>query len=1010
MLSMQPDFAHAGRLITPAPTHTAVRPFRFLCWAAVVTLAAGFFEGSADSYTWTAGSRYDANGSNDNNLWSNPANWSPHGVPGAGDTASVGSTAYGNPDPVGNLTLANLTVQGGATVTVTSLTVDTLTLANGNLLGGTVQFSGNAIDAWTWDGGTISGTFQIQGGVRAHFAGSNSHVFSPSTTLHNNGEIAWSDGPLHFGHGSALRNAGTFLITNNQILFPYTGGTPAPVFENAGTLRKSASSGTTTFRADNGGITFTNRAIVDLQTGTLSLPARSDFGHGGSLAGPGTCSLEGTAGFHGTTTLAADVTLRLSGTLEGTDALLSGTGTLRWTGGTLEGTLTLDSSLTCSLEGNAPKFLATQTHVLQRGPARWQDAGQFNLAWGARWENTGHFDILNDAVVFCHTGGNPTPQFVNAGTLRKSASSGTTTFRADNNGVRFSGGGSVEVHSGTLQLDGGGTLEHPAFQVAPGTLLGFGGRTFLVQSGVAFSGGGLARINGASLTLDGSTCDVGPTTTFELASGTFDCHGTFSGSGLFLWSGGALGGSLDIPASLAFEMAGANTKTFLPHAALTNHADAAWSGTGNLNLAYGSAFHNLGSLDIRNDQLLFCHTGGTPVPVFENAGVLRKSASTGTTTFRADNGGIHFTNRAIVDLQTGTLSLPARSDFGHGGSLAGPGTCSLEGTAGFHGTTTLAADVTLRLSGTLEGTDALLSGTGTLRWTGGTLEGTLTLDSSLTCSLEGNAPKFLATQTHVLQRGPARWQDAGQFNLAWGARWENTGHFDILNDAVVFCHTGGNPTPQFVNTGTLRKSVSSGTTTIRADNGGVTLVNHGTVDIRTGRLQIDGGYQPRAGAAFSFMISGPAPGLEYGSVGRNGMFPFTGPLTVTLAAGYTPAPGTVFTLAHYSAPQGGFDPVVLPPLPEPMEWALRYLPSHLELRALAGEPVLEITQAEWLAPGIFQGLVVGAHVNGVLIEATTDFASWSPVATQTPFEGSLTFTDPDSGTFTNRVYRARELP
>jgi hypothetical protein len=97
------------------------------------------------------------------------------------------------------------------------------------------------------------------------------------------------------------------------------------------------------------------------------------------------------------------------------------------------------------------------------------------------------------------------------------------------------------------------------------------------------------------------------------------------------------------------------------YAALTNSNGGTinWSGTGNLQLynhpsipGYNGQINNLagGLFNIQNDQSL---SYGYGYEFFNNAGTVRKSAGTGTTTV-----SVTFNNTGTVEADTGTINLP----------------------------------------------------------------------------------------------------------------------------------------------------------------------------------------------------------------------------------------------------------------------------------------------------------------------------------------------------------------
>src|SRR5215469_13052267 len=127
---------------------------------------------SATAFVWT-----NTLGGN----WSAMTNWSPNGVPGAGDTANISSTGtytvtVNTVQSIGTLTMS--AVSGTQTLNIISggtLTNNGASTGNGSAIfevsGGTLTGAGSLIlsGPLTWSGGTIKGAVQFNGGT---FSGS----------------------------------------------------------------------------------------------------------------------------------------------------------------------------------------------------------------------------------------------------------------------------------------------------------------------------------------------------------------------------------------------------------------------------------------------------------------------------------------------------------------------------------------------------------------------------------------------------------------------------------------------------------------------------------------------------------------------------------------------------------------------------------------------------------------------------------------------------------------------
>src|SRR4029077_323450 len=120
----------------------------------------------------------------------------------------------------------------------------------------------------------------------------------------------------------------------------------------------------------------------------------------------------------------------------------------------------------------------------------------------------------------------------------------TSSGELDFVGTSFNvSGGSVDVQSGTLGLQGGGTETGAAFSMEPGATLDFAGATpFSLDSGTTFSGAGsLIKDGPTTLTISGNSAGyTGPTT---VCPGTLLVIASQPCSPVAVNSGATLGGS-----------------------------------------------------------------------------------------------------------------------------------------------------------------------------------------------------------------------------------------------------------------------------------------------------------------------------------------------------------------------------------------------------------------------------------------------------------------------------------
>ena len=214
----------------------------------------------------------------------------------------------------------------------------------------------------------------------------------------------------------------------------------------------------------------------------------------------------------------------------------------------------------------------------------------------------------------------------------------------------FTAGSPTISGSGTTRFDGS-TLTLPVNTV-PGLLLA-GGTLYL---GPGFQGGSITNLTLAGMALQGS----------------------YTVSGTFNWTGGPIYGALTIASNGVVNIGGSSGKELFAAVTNANGGTINWSDTGYLELwnnnggaPYNGSINNLagGLFNVQSDQILYNPYG---YGFFNNAGTLRKSASTGTTAVR-----VLFTNAGTVEADTGTLSLQANYSNGSLANVA----ISLGGTA-----------------------------------------------------------------------------------------------------------------------------------------------------------------------------------------------------------------------------------------------------------------------------------------------------------------------------------------
>jgi hypothetical protein len=378
----------------------------------------------------------------------------------------------------------------------------------------------------------------------------------------------------------------------------------------------------------------------------------------------------------------------------------------------------------------------------------------------------------------------------------------------------------------------------------------------------------------------------------------------------------------------------------------------------------GAVFNNLASglFDVQSDATLSYYSGA--FPTFNNAGIFRKSAGTGTTTF---GQSVTFSG-GRVEVQTGTLSLAATGGPTVGGNFTVANGAVLDLTGGqtrtYEGTYTGRGEGTIRLSsGTLEvgASGATFDFTGNIfQWTGGLLTGSSALTNTGTLNLSGSSDKSLTALT-LNNAGVVNWTGEGIFYMYAGVVFNNlaSGLFDIQGDATLSYYSGVNP--KFNNAGIVRKSAGTGTTTfgnnvtftnaatvnaqagtlnfmsgytqsigttslgggnisasgeLKIQGGSLSgtgtitgnVVNSGQISpgISPGILNITGNYRQTATGVLNIEIGGLTPGTQFDQLKVTGTATFDGTINVSLINGFTPNNGDSFQIITYTSPAGTF--------------------------------------------------------------------------------------------------------
>lgn len=647
----------------------------------LVSLCAHRAFGNGTNYTWIA----KAPSPNDHS-WSDARNWSPTGVPGDGDSASIGNTINGFQVTVdATPTLANLTLINDVISTTGPLTVNGTFESQYNTLqgGGNIVVNGSMnMDLITlvWNETTVLCPMTINGSATV-----NSHVtmvFGNGATVVNNGTFTLANNAnLANSGGKSFINNGNFLGGNSTVTADGSSlfsNTPAGFIGTTSGTNKLQFSGTL---ANSG-------AFVPAGNGTIHVAATTALHNGTQFGGSGLTELVGTTTLDGQVTVPGSMQLSLPGlTLNGLLEVPGG-GSLTWLGGTIQGvgtnvtgTIQVDNGATMTINQltymGLLNVIVTNSGVITISDPN--GAGQINLGYNARIDNSGNFDFLGDGDLQTLNSGNPgynVATFNNFGTMEKNGGTNFTTVTIPvncNSGSGFTGG-VIRADQGTLQLGAGGILVN----LAGTARVKLSGGTFSVATPGTF--GVLGGTNQPSVYLTAGvlslTYDLSVSCPFEQDAGstiTGNHSLSVSAGGNFVWAGGTIAltgafatiqiGYYSSSGNGKMTIAGGGIVKQFKSGTLVNYGTVNWAGdnnTGGIWAADGVVFFNAGQWNCLCDAAISDVSTNTP-SAFTNSttATVTKRSSTGTTYF-----DLPFRNDGTLQISSGTIEILAYDDSG----------------------------------------------------------------------------------------------------------------------------------------------------------------------------------------------------------------------------------------------------------------------------------------------------------------------------------------------------------
>ncbi len=832
----------------------------------VWTAAALWAAGAAEAATVTWKSAVSGN-------WSDGTKWSTGAPPAAGDTAIIDVAGTYTVTVNTTATVAGLTVNaatGRATVAVSGgvLAINGPGVFGGggalNLVpGGTLGGSGDVtVQRFNWSGGQVEGAGKLifDSGATVDFVDGGQHTLRDRRIV-NRATVNWPtvNGFL-VGFGAVWDNEASGVVDlTKDAQVVYWGGV-VPVFNNAGVLRKTGGAGQGYFDWN-----VVNSGSVQQNSGTLNLRQGGTLGASWSVGTGATLALAGgTFATHASTSLGGAgryqvaggtlntavthstgvfVELAPGGTIQGS-ADLTLAGKFVWSGGQVEGAgkLIFDSGATVDFVDGSQHTLRDR-RIVNRTTVNWPTVNGFLVGFGTVWDNeaSGVVDLTKDAQAVYW--GGTVPVFNNAGVLRKTGGAGQGYFDWS-----IVNSGSVQQNSGTLNLRQGGTLSS-SWSVGTGATLALAGGTFATHASTSLSGAGRYQVAGGTL----NSAVAHSTGVFvELAPG-----GTIQGSadltlaGKFVWSGGQVEGTgkLIFPVGATVDFVDGSQHT-LRDRRIVNRTTVNWPTVNGFLVGFGTVWDNeaTGVVDLTKDAQVV-YWGGT-VPVFNNAGVLRKTGGAG-------QGYFDWTivNSGSVQQNSGTLNLRQGGTLGASWSVGTGATLALAGgTFATHASTSLSGAgryqvaggtlnsavahstgvfVELAPGGTIQGS-ADLTLAGKFVWSGGQVEGTGKLIFPVGATVDFvDGSQHTLRDRRIVNRTTVNWPTVNGFLVGFGTVWDNeaAGVVDLTKDAQVV-YWGG-VVPVFNNAGVLRKTGGTGQGYFDW-----TIVNSGSVQQNSGTLNL----------------------------------------------------------------------------------------------------------------------------------------------------------------------------
>jgi hypothetical protein len=318
---------------------------------------------------------------------------------------------------------------------------------------------------------------------------------------------------------------------------------------------------------------------------------------------------------------------------------------------------------------------------------------------------------------------------------------------------------------------------------------------------------------------------------------------------------------------------------------LRNFGSATWTGAGNIVGGSSAALvnHPGASFDIQNDAAFVYATSGSPV--FANAGLVRKSAGSGTSRFGAFTA-LH--NVGTLEVQSGTVFVEGWLTNFSGTTLAGGTFVIGAGTLKFFNADIRTNAAAIVLQGPSSAIVNQANGNALANFATNAAGGSFTIQDGRNFTTAGpftnagsvtigNASTFTTTGRYT--------QTAGSITLSGGTLTASSGGATAIVD--------------------LQAGILAGSGTLHANLISAGQVNPGGTGA-AGSLTIFGNYTQTTSGTLNIELGGLSAGSQYDRLSVSGTVQLDGTLNIGLINSFVPSVGDSFQVLLFGARSGAF--------------------------------------------------------------------------------------------------------